>query len=448
MKPAYRNSLITSITVIVIDWLTFNAAMFLCDALGLWFSDNPPILSQQWSAFNIAYIITQFIIRITLHRRGSTVATILRNSFTASLLIVVLNAALLGMLHIAVPGLLRCMALFGVIFLLVAIERIIVRQVVRHLRSIGRNTINVVIIGNEEQAAPVLDVMNDKYNGYNVQQIFAHTEDAMAYLKHNFIDEIYICTAKRSSQHIKGLLKFCTHEMIRVFFIPGETATYQRSMQIHEFGSTYVLAMYREPLMNGGARMLKRTFDIVFSIAFLCTLFPIMLIVVSIVTGITMPGPVFFRQKRTGYDGREFWCYKFRSMKVNAAADTIQATKDDERITRWGKIMRHTNIDEFPQFINVLMGDMSVVGPRPHMLAHTEYYSARISDYMVRHYVRPGITGWAQTCGERGETETVDDMARRVEKDIWYIEHWSFWLDIQIILKTIFNMFTGDDKAY
>lgn len=448
MKAAYRNSLITSFIVIVIDWLTFNGAMFLCDALGLWFSDNPPILSQQWAAFNLAYVITQFIIRITLHRRWSTIATILRNTFTASLLMVVLNVAILGMLHIAVPGLLRCLSLFGVIFLMVVIERIIVRQVVRCLRSIGRNSLNVVVIGTEEQAAPVLEVMSDKYNGFNVQQIFAHTEDATEYLRHNDIDEIYICTAKRSSRRINELLKLCTHEMIRVFFIPGEAATYQRSMQIHEFGSTYVLAMYREPLMNGGARLLKRTFDIVFSAAILCTLFLVLLIVVTVITKITMPGPVFFRQKRTGYDGREFWCYKFRSMKVNKAADTLQATKDDDRITRWGKIMRHTNIDEFPQFFNVLIGDMSVVGPRPHMLAHTEYYSAKISDYMVRHYVRPGITGWAQTCGERGETETVEDMARRVEKDIWYIEHWSFWLDIQIILKTIFNMFAGDDKAY
>ena len=161
-----------------------------------------------------------------------------------------------------------------------------------------------------------------------------------------------------------------------------------------------------------------------------------------------MPGPIFFKQKRTGYDGKDFFCYKFRSMKVNKDSDRVQAVKDDPRVTKWGLFMRHTNIDELPQFINVLKGDMSLVGPRPHMLAHTDYYSDLISDYMIRHYVKPGITGWAQTHGERGETKTVDDMKRRVEKDIWYIEHWSFWLDIQIMVKTITDVIHGDDKAY
>ena len=161
-----------------------------------------------------------------------------------------------------------------------------------------------------------------------------------------------------------------------------------------------------------------------------------------------MPGPLFFKQKRTGYDGKAFYCYKFRSMKINKEADTLQAVKDDPRVTKWGRFIRHTNIDELPQFINVLKGDMSLVGPRPHMLAHTDYYSSLISDYMIRHYVKPGITGWAQTHGERGETKTVDDMKRRVKRDIWYIEHWSFWLDIQIICKTVTDMACGDKKAF
>ena len=161
-----------------------------------------------------------------------------------------------------------------------------------------------------------------------------------------------------------------------------------------------------------------------------------------------MPGPVFFKQKRTGFDGRDFYCYKFRSMKVNVDSDKVQATKDDPRITAFGKFLRHSNIDELPQFINVLKGDMSIVGPRPHMLAHTEYYSDQISDYMIRHYVKPGITGWAQTHGERGETRRVEDMERRVRKDIWYVEHWSFWLDIQIIFKTALDVIKGDEKAY
>ncbi|MBQ1697597.1 MAG: sugar transferase [Bacteroidales bacterium] len=136
------------------------------------------------------------------------------------------------------------------------------------------------------------------------------------------------------------------------------------------------------------------------------------------------------------------------SCHIPNSAFPTSTTKDDDRVTPWGRFLRHSSIDELPQFINVFKGDMSVVGPRPHMLAHTEYYSQRISDYMIRHYVKPGITGWAQTHGERGETKEVEDMARRVEKDIWYVEHWSLSLDLHIIVKTIRDAIVGDSKAY
>ena len=160
------------------------------------------------------------------------------------------------------------------------------------------------------------------------------------------------------------------------------------------------------------------------------------------------PGPIFFRQRRTGLDGREFWCWKFRSMHVNSTADSQQATKDDPRKFPFGDFMRKTNIDELPQFWNVLRGDMSIVGPRPHMLAHTEQYDRLIDKYMVRHFVKPGITGWAQVTGFRGETRELWQMEGRVERDIWYIQHWSFWLDLRIIWLTAKTVFKRDEKAY
>ena len=163
---------------------------------------------------------------------------------------------------------------------------------------------------------------------------------------------------------------------------------------------------------------------------------------------LTMPGPVFFKQKRNGLNDKEFYCYKFRSMRVNTQADSLQATKDDPRKTRWGNIMRKTSIDELPQFINVLLGDMSVVGPRPHMLKHTEEYSKLINKYMVRHFVKPGITGWSQVTGYRGETKELKDMEGRIRGDIWYIEHWSFGLDLFIIYKTVMNAIHGEKNAY
>lgn len=182
--------------------------------------------------------------------------------------------------------------------------------------------------------------------------------------------------------------------------------------------------------------------------ALLCTLFPIIFLIVGVTIKITSPGPIFFRQKRNGLNNKEFWCYKFRSMKVNKESDTLQATLNDPRKTKFGDFMRRTNIDELPQFINVLLGDMSIVGPRPHMLKHTEEYSKIINKYMVRHFIKPGITGWAQVTGFRGETRELEDMEGRVKADIWYMEHWSFLLDLYIMYKTVANALHKDKQAY
>lgn len=193
---------------------------------------------------------------------------------------------------------------------------------------------------------------------------------------------------------------------------------------------------------------LKRGFDIVFSLFFLCFVFPFVLLVVFIVTQCTMPGKLFFVQKRTGLNGKTFKCYKFRSMRKNEHSDVLQATKGDSRITRWGKIMRKTSLDETPQFINVLLGDMSVVGPRPHMLKHTEEYTALIDGYMLRHEVKPGVTGWSQIKGFRGEIKQLKDMENRVKSDLWYIRNWHFLLDLYIILKTVTICFGNDKNAH
>ena len=481
MKPAYRDDFIISLSVFVVDWIAFNAALLLCYALG-WYSCTSADCPMYVHAiiFNISYLASIGIIRITLHHRWSSLATILANVFGVSLLTLLINAAILGMAHLPVPGFLRSLTIFAAIFVLLAVVRAAERKTIKYMRFLGRNTIRAIIIGNEQTAEGVIKVMSDQWNGYRLLGLFYDQElglpqspqhdaaaelpkqnttnatiprlglfdDAEQWLKDNVVDEVYVCLRREYTRKVRSIVRLCNNKMIRVFYVPQGEIRYKRNMHLRDFGNTHVLAEYNEPLMNGLARVVKRTFDICFSALFLCTLFPILLIIVTIVTKITMPGPVFFRQRRTGYDGKEFWCYKFRSMKVNNQADTVQATKDDDRVTRWGKILRHTNIDEMPQFWNVFIGDMSVVGPRPHMLAHTDYYSEKISDYMVRHYVRPGVTGWAQTHGERGQTDTVHDMERRVECDIWYIEHWSFWLDLQIIIMTIIQIFTGDDKAY
>ena len=194
-------------------------------------------------------------------------------------------------------------------------------------------------------------------------------------------------------------------------------------------------------------RMLKRGFDILFSLSFLCLVFPFVLLVVFILTECTMPGRLFFVQKRTGLNGKTFKCYKFRTMRQNSQSDVRQATKGDERVTRWGYIMRKTSLDETPQFINVLLGDMSIVGPRPHMLKHTDEFTEMVDGYMLRHQVKPGVTGWSQVNGYRGEIRKVEDIQNRVKFDLWYIDNWSFLLDLRIIFKTMSLCFGNDSHA-
>lgn len=219
-------------------------------------------------------------------------------------------------------------------------------------------------------------------------------------------------------------------------------------MEVEMINGMPVLSLRKEPLRKTYNKAIKRAFDIFVSGVFLVTCFWWIYLIVALITKITMPGPVFFRQKRNGLLGEEFYCLKFRSMKVNKEADRLQATKNDPRKTKWGNLMRHYSIDELPQFINVFMGSMSVVGPRPHMVRHTEEYSALIDKYMVRHFVKPGITGWAQVSGARGETEYLWQMEDRIKKDIWYIENWSLWLDIKIMYYTVRNAVFGDGQAY
>jgi putative colanic acid biosynthesis UDP-glucose lipid carrier transferase len=231
------------------------------------------------------------------------------------------------------------------------------------------------------------------------------------------------------------------------FFIhrlTGKTITFTYSNE--EYVKEHSLR--KAPLNYVHNIVIKRAVDIVVSVIFLITLFPIIYLILGILIKLSSPGPVFFVQERTGLKGKSFNCYKFRSMKCNVEAHIRQATVDDERKTRTGNFIRRTSLDELPQFINVFKGDMSLIGPRPHMLYHTTEYSPLINRYMARHFIKPGITGWAQITGSRGEIDRLEDMENRIKKDIWYIENWSITLDIEIMLRTVAIMIKGDKKAY
>ena len=273
-------------------------------------------------------------------------------------------------------------------------------------------------------------------------------QEVIPYLKKSKAEQLYCGLASSHSKEIMPIISYCENNLIHFYSVPNVRNYLKRRMHLELIGNVPVLDIRQEPLAQPENRLAKRLFDIVFSLLFLCTIFPIIFIIIGLAIKITSPGPIFFKQKRSGEENKEFWCYKFRSMRVNKDSDKVQATLNDPRKTRLGNFMRKTSIDELPQFINVLLGDMSVVGPRPHMLKHTEEYSKLIDKYMVRHLVKPGITGWAQVTGFRGETRELWQMEGRVERDIWYLEHWTFMLDLYIIYKTVKNAVKGEKEAY
>lgn len=343
--------------------------------------------------------------------------------------------------------------------------RLSIRYAIKKYCNMKDHRRNVVLVGSTpNNVALYKELVEVPCRGYKVEGYFDYEEnknfsqsckylgsptEVIDYLrKHDDIHELYCCLPSKDQELILSIIHYCVNNLVHFYSVPNVSNYLRQRMFFNMMGNVPYLSLYRDPLTKVENRFVKRTFDIIFSGIFLCTLFPFIFIIVAIITKVTMPGPIFFTQKRSGINGKEFTCYKFRSMRVNDDADKVQATKDDPRKTKWGDIMRRTNIDEFPQFINVFIGDMSIVGPRPHMLKHTEEYSKLIDKYMVRHFVKPGITGWSQVTGFRGETKELYQMEGRIQGDIWYIEHWSLWLDIFIIYKTVANAIKGEKEAY
>lgn len=348
----------------------------------------------------------------------------------------------------------------------ISLWHLLVRRLILVVRRHGRNKVHVLIVGEGENASALwqelsygVDFLDYKPLGFfsDIPQALPPEAERLGgldgvipYIKEgNKVHELY-CSVNPALQpeFVNALIRECENRFITFYYLPSMDGYVKRKLSFSDLGPVTVVRLREEPLAAPLNSFLKRFFDIVLSGLFLVTLYPPIWLLVAIGTTISSPGPILFRQLRTGYKAKPFTMLKFRSMRPNRDADVLQATKDDPRKTRFGNFLRRTSIDELPQLINVFKGEMSLIGPRPHMILHTETYSKLVDEYLVRHMVRPGLTGWAQVNGCRGETETVDKMARRVEKDIWYIEHWSFWLDIKILLMTVAQVFKGDQQAY
>jgi putative colanic acid biosynthesis UDP-glucose lipid carrier transferase len=273
-------------------------------------------------------------------------------------------------------------------------------------------------------------------------------ESIFSYIIDNKIDEIYCSTSELNNTDLLAVLSFADNNLKIVKFIPDNTQVLSKKLKHDFYGVIPILTFRTIPLNDPFSLLLKRVFDIVFSLTIIVLVLSWLTPILAIFIKLESKGPIFFTQLRNGHNYKSFNCFKYRSMVLNPEADLVQVKRNDGRITNVGKFIRKLSIDEMPQFFNVLLGQMSVVGPRPHMLSHANMYAKKIDKFMVRHFVKPGITGLAQVSGFRGEVETNKDIIGRVKHDVFYIENWSFFLDIKIIFQTVFNFIRGEEKAY
>ncbi|MBS7233274.1 undecaprenyl-phosphate glucose phosphotransferase [Flavobacterium psychroterrae] len=360
---------------------------------------------------------------------------------------------------------LRLLSFYFIFFGLLMISRYLSMKLLKYIRAKGYNFKTFIVVGANESGEKIRKILaKDLTYGYRFLGFFDETienkivdpklvlggfDAIRQFVNDKKVDEMYVALHIDNIEIINELTRICEQNMVRIKFIPDfQLYTKASKVEVTFYENTAVLMFRTEPLEFPVNRLLKKAFDICFSSLVILFVFPWLFPIIMLIIKIESPGPVFFKQVREGRDKRSFKCLKFRSMYLNDFAHNKITERGDSRITKFGAFIRKTSIDELPQFFNVFWGDMSVVGPRPHMMNVVKEYSDLINNYVVRQYAKPGITGWAQVNGFRGETKILSDMENRVEYDIWYIENWSFLLDMKIIVKTIINIFKGEENAY
>jgi len=349
------------------------------------------------------------------------------------------------------------------LILLISLRVVIFRKVLKFLRKRGRNIRNILIIGNGELAQNFKEMITSNPDfGYDLKSVIiddngdlaetnpAQIENKLLTLE---IDEVVIAYSDVPRHLIERIIKICDKNAAKVHIVPDYISFVSSRFQLTTFGDFPIITARREPLEEAQWRLVKRIFDIVFSLVVTLLVLSWMFPLVFILSKFFSKGSVLFIQERIGTKNKKFNCYKFRTMVHEKEAEQKfkPAVENDPRITKLGKFLRRSNLDELPQFINVLKGEMSVVGPRPHAVPYDDYYGKVVDEIRIRHNVKPGITGWAQIHGLRGdvadEVENRSRTKKRIEYDIWYIENWSFTLDLQIILVTIWKMLRGRTQA-
>ena len=344
-------------------------------------------------------------------------------------------------------------------FILITIFKSLLFYYLKKYRIVlGGNYRNVVIIGFTDSAKNLQKLFQSRPDyGYRFKgffsdkltnhEIIGSVTDVQEFVLHYKIDDIYCAVEELNNDQLKNLIEFADFYKKTIKFIPESNGIYAKNLKIDYYEFFPILSLKRTPLNEPLLKFLKRVFDVFFSLFIIVFVLSWLIPIIAIFIKLESKGPVFFKQGRPGLDEKEFFCLKFRSMKMNETSEE-SVIKNDPRITKLGLFLRRTSFDEMPQFFNVFLGDMSIVGPRPHLWSHNNEYQTKIKKYNFRLHIKPGITGLAQVKGFRGEIESDDDMVNRIKYDLFYIENWSLLLDVKIIVLTVINIFKGQEKAY
>ena len=442
------------------DILSLNTAYFLVYFFSIGEFDTlfRSIYFELQLFFNIAWIVSAYFIKVHDTSRVASIERVIRKLLNALGLFLILIFAFLGIKNGTYYKLFvfyaYCASSFGLTFFNIGFVVFL-----KYYRRVGYNYRKVVIAGygkistdlrkyftyNPEFGYHFLGYFDDKTSNSLVK---GKVVDIIHQASKLEIDEIFCVLPYLDYHEVQRITKFAEDNFIKIHAIPDYRGFPYKNIQVQLYDLIPVLNFPAQPLDDQVNRILKRAFDISFSLLFFFLVGIWLIPLVAFLIKYDSKGPVFFKQMRTGINNKPFTCYKFRTMFVNEDADKLQATKSDFRITKIGALLRKTNLDEIPQFLNVIKGEMSVVGPRPHMLRHTKEFSRQVDKFMLRHYVKPGITGLAQAKGFRGETNTYYKLKNRIKLDRFYVENWSILFDLKIIFSTVLIMFRGDENAY
>jgi putative colanic acid biosynthesis UDP-glucose lipid carrier transferase len=463
MKAKYH-PLVVKVLIFIIDFWLINLAFTVTRQLGVNLgSTSVKEATAFFLIFSLIWVIAGFLFKIYQLDTVSLIRAISINVLATFAVHVMMICVILSAfnLFVVVPRSLALLYLVAAV--LIMSSRVLLKLVLKYLEFSAFSNRKVIIIGATRSAKTLYQFFYAHQSaGYDFRGCFDDEFDKTSPLKkfivgnlasakefclREGIDEIYFTLPLTHKDLLEDMLKFADDNFIYFRIAPDFGNVMEGNCDLFLLNSIPVLTTRKEPLRASFNAVLKRTFDIFFSLAVICVIFPFVFPVIAAAIRLDSAGPIIFKQLRPGKKNKLFDCYKFRTMNVNASTE-VQATKDDPRVTRVGRVLRKTNLDELPQFFNVLLGSMSVVGPRPNLVSQLEQYSKTIRQYKLRHFITPGITGYAQVNGFRGETRDHQLMEKRVQYDVLYLENWSLSLDIKIIWLTVWNMLKGDGNAY